>query len=146
MRPDVARQFRNHRGQVVRKTRGIHVGTVSAPTMEMASNESADRLIDIVNRLDALDRKLDDRFAAVDRRFEQVDQRFDKEHSFFMTLSEDSRSDFNNLYDFVRAQAEATDARFERLEAQHAIRFADIDTAISALMRRGTPPPRRRRR
>ena len=70
--------------------------------MEMASNESADRLIDIVNRLDALDRKLDDRFAAVDRRFEQVDQRFDKEHSFFMTLSEDSRSDVNNLYDFVR--------------------------------------------
>jgi len=118
----------------------------------MASNESPDRPIGIESRLEALDRKLDERFAAidarfdrVDRRFDQLDRRFDEEHAHFQTLYEASRSDFNNLYDFVKAVAEATDRRFEQLESHHAVRFADIDTAISVLMRRARPPRRRRR-
>jgi hypothetical protein len=100
----------------------------SARAIEMASDESADRLIDIVNRLDALDRKLVDGFAAVDRRF-------DEEHSHFQTLSEASRSDFNNLYDFVKAFAESTDARFDDLDRDLAIRFADVYAAIAASRR-----------
>ena len=127
--------------------------------MDMASNESSDALTRIEHRLEALDRKVDERFAAVDRRFEQVDKRFeqvdnrfeqvdkrfDEQRSHSQALYEASRSDFNNLYDFVKAFAESTEGRFAQLEAEHAVRFADIDTAISVLTRRGTPPRRRRR-
>jgi hypothetical protein len=108
----------------------------------MASNESPDRLIGIESRLEALDRKLDQRFAAidarfdnVDERFDKVDERFDKEHSHFDALYEASRSDFNNLYDFVQAVAQATDARFDRLDNELAKRFADVYAAIAVSRR-----------
>ena len=106
----------------------------------MASDESADAFTSIVNRLEALDQKLEDRFAALDRtldaRFAAVDERFDKEHSHFQALYEASRADFNNLFDFVKASAHATNARSDQLEADNTVRFADIHAAVAALARR----------
>ena len=120
----------------------------------MAPDESADVLINVMNRLEALDRKLEDRFAALDRkldagfaavdtrleqvdtRFKQIDMRFDTEHSHFQALSEASRSDFKNLYDFVTASAVATNARFDQLDADLATRFADVYAAIAAVTQR----------
>jgi len=113
------------------------------------ASESSDPLVRIENRLEALDRKLDERFSAIDRRFAVVDerfaavddrfgqihQRFDEEHSFFKALYEASRSDFNNLYDFVKAHAESTDPRFERLDKDLDARFADVFAAIAAARR-----------
>ena len=100
----------------------------------------SDHLQAISDRLDRLDAKVDERFAAVDvrfsevdRRFEQVDRRFDEQRAHTSALYEASRADFNNLYDFVIAQAERTDARFEESESRNAARFADLQTAIAAL-------------
>ena len=138
--------------------------------MDMASNESSDALTRIEHRLEALDRKLDERFGAVDvrfeqvdarfeqvdrrfkqvdrrfkqvdrrfeqvdKRFEQVDKRFDQQRSRSQALYEASRSDFNNLYDFVKAFAESTDARFDALDRQLAVKFADVYAAIAASRR-----------
>jgi tetrahydromethanopterin S-methyltransferase subunit G len=107
----------------------------------------SDYLQAISDRLDRLDAKVDERFATVDvrfsevdrrfeqidRRFEQVDRRFDEQRAHTNALYEASRADYNNLYDFVIAQAERTDARFEESESRNAARFADLQTAIAAL-------------
>jgi hypothetical protein len=99
----------------------------------------AAHLLALDGRLDRLDAKVDERFEQIDRRFEQVDVRFDEQRAHTNALFEASRGDFNNLYDFVRAQAERTDARFEQIQTEFRTRFADLHTAITALT------PRRRR-
>lgn len=103
---------------------------------------TADHLEAIDGRLARLDAKVDERFAGVDarfgevdKRFERVDERVDEEHSHFNALFEASRADFNNLYDFVKAQAERTDARFDQLQAEMRTRFADLQSAIAGLVR-----------
>jgi Skp family chaperone for outer membrane proteins len=100
----------------------------------------SDHLQAISDRLDRLDAKVDERFAAVDvrfsevdRRFEQVDRRFDEQRAHTSALYEASRADFNNLYDFVQAQAKKTDAQLESLQPETLVRFADLQTAIAAL-------------
>ena len=120
---------------------------------------TADHLKAIDSRLDGLDAKIEARFAAVDarfgevekrfdevdRRFGEVDKRFDEQRAHANALFEASRSDFNNLYDFVKAQAERTDARFDQLQTEFRTRFADLETVITALTPRVRRPGGRRR-
>lgn len=104
--------------------------------------ESDGRLAGIDRRLIDVDRCFD----GVDRRFDDVDGRLDEQRSEFRALFEASRSDFNNLYGFVKAQAERTDARFDQAQAEIRTRFADVQTAIMALASRGRRIGGRRRR
>jgi hypothetical protein len=76
----------------------------------------------------------DNRFAQVDKRLEQVDKRFDEQRSHFNALFETSRADFNNLYDFVKAQAERTDSRFDQFQTEVRTRFVDLQAVITASM------------
>ena len=126
---------------------------------------TADHLKAIDDRLDRLDAKVDERFATidvrfadvdkrfeqvdkrfeqVDKRFEQVDRRFDEQRAHANALYEASCSDFNNLYDFVKAQAERTDARLDQFQAETRIRFADLHSAIASLAPRIRGARRRR--
>jgi len=98
------------------------------------------------NRLDRLDAKVDARFEQVDKRFEQVDVRFEEQRSYFKTLHEASRSDFNNLYDFVKARTDSLDTRFDRLQTELNSRFADVQKAIASLAAQLRPRTRRSRR
>lgn len=107
---------------------------------------TADRLGSIDDRIDRLDAKVDARFEQIDQRFEQVDKRFDEQHSYFKTLHEASRSDFNNLYDFVKARTDGLDTRFDRLQAEMNSRFADVQKAIASLAAQLRPRTRRSRR
>jgi len=105
------------------------------------------RLERLDGRLDRLDAKVDRGFATVDKRFATVDERFvtvevrfaevhgrfDEERARTDALFEVSRENFNNLYDFVKAQAESTDGRFAQAESENRIRFADLQSAIAAL-------------
>ena len=100
----------------------------------------SDRLDRLDGRLDRLDAKVDERFGAVDgrfsevdRRFEQVDRRFDEQRAHTNALFEASRADFNNLYDFVTAQAERTDARLDQFQSETRVRFTDLETVVAAL-------------
>ena len=113
---------------------------------------TGDHLKAIDDRLDRLDAKIevrfgevDQRFEEVDKRFSEVDKRFDEQRAHANALFEASRSDFNNLYDFVKAQAEKTDARFDQLQTEFRTRFVDLQTAITALTPRGRRPGGRRR-
>ena len=127
---------------------------------------TADHLKAIDDRLDRLDAKIDERFAGVDARFGEVDRRFgevdkrfvdvdkrfgdidkrfDEQRAHANALFEASRSDFKNLYDFVKAQAERTDARFDQLQTEFRTRFTDLQTAITALTPRVRRPGGRRR-
>jgi ribosome-associated translation inhibitor RaiA len=117
---------------------------------------TAEHLTAIDTRLDRLDanidgrfREVDERFERIDRRFEQVDRRleqidrrFDEQRAHTSALFEASRVDFNNLYDFVKAQAERTDARLDRIQVEALTSAADLHAAIAAL----TPRIRRTRR
>jgi hypothetical protein len=49
-------------------------------------------------------------------------------------LYEASRADFNNLFDFVKAEADRTDERFNELHVELRARFVDLHTAIKALV------------
>ena len=133
---------------------------------------TADHLQAIDNRLDQLDAKIEARFAAVDarfgevdkrfgevdkrfgevdkrfdevdKRFGEVDERFDEQRAHANALFEASRADFNNLYDFVKAQAEKTDLRFDQMQTEFRTRFVDLQTAITALTRGRRTSGRRR--
>ena len=112
---------------------------------------TADHLQAIDNRLDQLDAKIEARFAAVDarfgevdKRFGEVDKRFDEQRAHANALFEASRADFNNLYDFVKAQAEKTDLRFDQMQTEFRTRFVDLQTAITALTRGRRTSGRRR--
>lgn len=114
---------------------------------------TAEHLKSIDGRLDRLDAKVDARFVEVDKRFDRVDRRLDDvdgrldgQRSEFRALFEASRSDFNNLYDFVKAQAERTEARFGQLQTEMRTGFADVRSAITALVPRGRRAGGRRRR
>lgn len=87
---------------------------------------------------------VDARFEQIDRRFEQVDRRFDEQGAQMRALFEASRADFNNLYDFVRAQAQRTELRFDQIEADSLTRTADLHVAIAALAPRLRRTGRRR--
>jgi tetrahydromethanopterin S-methyltransferase subunit G len=120
---------------------------------------TADHLKAIDDRLNRLDAKIEARFAAVDARFGQVDKRFgevdkrfgevdkrfDEQRAHTNALFEASRADFNNLYDFVKAQAEKTDLRFDQMQTDFRTRFIDLQTAITALPRGRRTSGRRRR-
>lgn len=106
---------------------------------------TADHLQAIDDRLGRLDAKIDERFAGVDARFTGIDKRLEEDRAHFDALYEASRADFNNLYDFVKAQAEKTDVRFEQMQTEFRTRFIDLQTAITALTRGRRTSGRRRR-
>lgn len=102
--------------------------------------EQVDRRFEQVDRrfeqVDKRFEQVDQRFDDVDQRFDDVDKRFDEQRAHSSALFEASRADFNNLYDFVKAQAERTDARFGQFQTELRTRFADVQSAITALVPR----------
>jgi hypothetical protein len=95
-----------------------------------ATDERLDRL---ETKTDRLETKVDQLETKVDRLETKVDQRFDEQRAHTNALFEASRTDFNNLYDFVKAQAASTDARLDQIQTEAMARAVDLQAAIAAL-------------
>jgi predicted nuclease with TOPRIM domain len=106
-----------------------------------ATDERLDRL---ETKTDRLETKVDQLETKVDRLETKVDQRFDEQRAHTNALFEASRADFNNLYDFVKAQAARTDARLDQIQAEAVVRAVDLQAAIAALAPRLRKAGRRR--
>jgi hypothetical protein len=93
----------------------------------------------VTKRFDAIDQRfeqVDQRFEQVDKRFEYSDQKLDAQQSHFDALFEEQRTQFQNLFDLIRAQDEGTTTRFERLEAEIRAERADLRSILKNHERR----------
>ena len=61
---------------------------------------------------------------------EQIRKRFDDLRTHFDIIAEALRDNFNNLYDFVKAQAERTDKRFDDLHKEIRTMSMDLRATI----------------